>query len=138
MPLVHTLPVRVYYEDTDFSGVVYHANYLRFFERGRSELLRDLGLHHRALFEGAYSGARVGFVVRAMRIEFKAPARMDDLVDVETEIREVRGASAHMDQRIRRDGAVLVTAHVRVAVVASGRAVRFPPEIREALLRALA
>lgn len=137
MAIVHTLPIRVYYEDTDFSGVVYHANYLRFFERGRSELLRTLGLHHRALFEGTDGRARVGFVVRAMAVDFRKPARMDDVVNVETRMREVRGASARMDQRIVRDGAVLVAADVRVAVVAQGRAVRFPPEVKDALGRAL-
>ena len=137
MATVHTLPIRIYYEDTDFSGVVYHANYLRFFERGRSEYLRTMGLDHRALFEGAAGTVPVGFVVRSMAVEFLAPARMDDIVMVETRMREVRGASAHLNQRIVRAGAVLVTADVRIAVVAGGRAVRFPPEIKHALVRGL-
>ena len=137
MAAVHTLPIRVYYEDTDFSGVVYHANYLRFFERGRSEFLRTMGLHHRSLFEGRDGKAPIGFVVRSMAIEFQAPARMDDLVSVETQMLDVRGASARLTQRIRRIDAVLVSADVRVAMVAAGRAVRFPPEVRSALLRAL-
>lgn len=137
MPAAHRFQIRVYYEDTDFSGVVYHANYLRFMERARSELLRELGLHHRALFDGTDDKPPLGFVVRSMHLDFAAPARMDDLLVVETHIQEVGGASVHMNQRILRDEAMLVSADVRVAVVAKGRAVRFPPHMRSMLVRAL-
>ena len=134
MPSPHRWPVRVYYEDTDFSGFVYHANYLRFLERGRSELLRSVGIAHRSLFEPQNGHASFGFVVRTMNIDFVAPAQMDDLLEVETCVREVRGASARMDQRILRNGQVLVSARVRVAAVSSGHATRFPPEIRAVLI----
>lgn len=131
MARLHTIPIRIYYEDTDFSGVVYHANYLRFLERGRTEFLRSLGVHHSALF--APDGATpFNFAVRAVQVDFVAPARMDDVVQIETRVRELRGASAWMAQRILRDGAVLVTADVRVAGVSEGRAARFPAVVRQA------
>ena len=133
----HMFPVRVYYEDTDFSGAVYHANYLRFLERGRSELLRTLGVHHRALFEGAGGRTPFGFVVRALSIDYLAPALMDDDLRVETITIDVRGASVRMAQRILRNDAVLVTADVRIAAVSQGRAVRFPQPVRDAFARAL-
>ena len=96
----HEITIRIYYEDTDFSGLVYHASYLRFMERGRSELLRGLGLHQRALLEGS-TGAPFFFVVRAMDIDFKKPALMDDLVTIETRVKEVGGASVLLDQRVQ-------------------------------------
>ena len=133
----HLFPVRVYYEDTDFSGAVYHANYLRFLERGRSELLRALGVHHRALFEGAGGVAPFGFVVRALSIDYLRPAVMDDDLQVETRTRDIRGASVQMAQRILRGDSVLVTADVRIAAVSNGRAVRFPPAVRAAFEKAV-
>ena len=90
----HVMSVRVYYEDTDFSGIVYHANYLRFMERGRTNHLRLLGAHHLALFEEASAEAPgFAFVVRSMRLEFLKPARMDDALAVVTAPEEVKGAS---------------------------------------------
>src|SRR3954464_7844624 len=90
----HVMAVRVYYEDTDFSGIVYHANYLRFMERGRTNYLRLVGVDHRALFEEAQAEAPgFAFVVRSMQIEFLKPARMDDLLEIVTEPEEVKGAS---------------------------------------------
>jgi tol-pal system-associated acyl-CoA thioesterase len=87
----HVMSIRVYYEDTDFSGIVYHANYLRFMERGRSNHLRLLGTHHRALFEEASAEAPgFAFVVRSMQIEFLKPARMDDVLAVVTARRKSR------------------------------------------------
>lgn len=124
----HRLPIRVYYEDTDFSGLVYHASHLRFMERGRTELLRDLGIHQRALLEGTSGG--LFFVVRSMTIDFKRPALMDDLLIVETAVEEVAGASVALAQRILRDGELLVTAEVKVVAVENGRARRLPPEAR--------
>src|SRR6202162_3026326 len=90
----HFMPVRVYYEDTDFSGIVYHANYLRFMERGRTNYLRLIGAGHRALFDAAEREAPgFAFVVRAMTIEFLKPARMDDVLAVTTEPEVIKGAS---------------------------------------------
>jgi acyl-CoA thioester hydrolase len=126
---VHRLPIRVYYEDTDFSGLVYHASHLRFMERGRTELLRELGLHQRALLEGS-GGAQIFFVVRAMDIDFKKPAHMDDLLTVETEVVDIGAASVSLDQRVMREGETLVAAKVKVACVENGRARRLPDEVR--------
>ena len=100
-PSPHAFPVRVYYEDTDFSGVVYHASYLRFMERGRTEMLRDRGVSQGASL-GSEPGERFGFVVRAMSVDFRRPARMDDLLTVETEIVELGGASMELAQRVMR------------------------------------
>ena len=131
---VHLLPVRVYYEDTDFTGVVYHASYLRFMERGRTDFLRLLGVDHRALFEETEKEAPgFAFVVRAMQIEFLKPARMDDLLTVETRQVEVRGASLTLAQRVLRGDEVLVEAQVRVAFISGGRARRIPQALRVAL-----
>src|SRR5664279_3027782 len=124
----HKLPIRVYYEDTDFSGVVYHASYLRFLERGRTEFLRARGIEHRGIFaEGGAGGFH--FVVRAMTIEFLRPARMDDMISVVTNLSAVRGASIEMGQQIRRGDEVLLTAEVKIAVVAEGKARRIPEEV---------
>ncbi|MCC7346374.1 MAG: tol-pal system-associated acyl-CoA thioesterase [Variibacter sp.] len=133
----HLLPVRVYYEDTDFSGIVYHASYLRFMERGRTEFLRLLGVDHRALFEETEREAPgFAFVVRAMRLEFLKPARMDDVLEIETRPQEVKGASIVLQQRVWRAEVTLVEALVRVAFVSGGKAQRIPKALREALERA--
>lgn len=126
----HRLAIRVYYEDTDFSGVVYHANYLRFLERGRTELLRATGIDQSMLHAETRGFA---FVVRRMAIDYLRPARMDDVIEVETTSREVRGASLRLSQRILRDGEVLVAAEVQVAAVAGGRPVRIPDGLRARL-----
>ncbi|MGD0151233.1 MAG: tol-pal system-associated acyl-CoA thioesterase [Xanthobacteraceae bacterium] len=130
----HVLTVRVYYEDTDFTGVVYHASYLRFMERGRTNHLRLLGADHRALFEETEKEVPgFAFVVRMMNVEFLKPARMDDVLDVITEPKEVKGASITLGQRVERGGEVLVEARVRVACVAGGRAQRIPKPLRVAM-----
>jgi acyl-CoA thioester hydrolase len=130
----HTLIVRVYYEDTDFTGIVYHANYLRFMERGRTNYLRLLGNDHRALFEQTEQEMPgFAFVVRSMTIEFLKPARMDDVLEIVTEPHEVKGASATVRQRIRRGDDLLVEAHVRVAFVSGGRARPIPKALRVAM-----
>jgi acyl-CoA thioester hydrolase len=127
----HVMPVRVYYEDTDFSGIVYHANYLRFMERGRTNYLRLLGTRHAELFARAQGEAPgFAFVVRSMQIEFRKPARMDDLLDVVTVPQEVRGASMLLRQEVRRADDMLVEAQVRVACVAGGRARPIPKALR--------
>jgi acyl-CoA thioester hydrolase len=122
------LGVRVYYEDTDFSGVVYHASYLRFLERGRTEFLRALGIGHRSIFAGA-DGESLHFVVRAMTIEFLRPALMDDSLWVETSIEALGGASIEMRQAILRDAQSLIKARVRIGMVSKGQARRIPPLI---------
>jgi acyl-CoA thioester hydrolase len=130
----HILPVRVYYEDTDFSGVVYHASYLRFMERGRTNYLRLLGVDHRALFaETEREAPGFHFVVRSMTLEFLKPARMDDVLTIVTVPDEVKGASITLHQQVRRDGETLVEARVRVAFVSGGRAQRIPKALRTAM-----
>ena len=130
MSAAHQIPVRVYYEDTDFSGVVYHASYLRFMERGRTELIRALGIEQRELFDGETG---LGFAVRRMLIEFIRPAVMDDALTVETRPTLARGATMELDQRILRGEEVLVTAQVKVACVGGGRARRIPDLLRQRL-----
>lgn len=126
----HRLGVRVYYEDTDFSGFVYHASYLRFLERGRTELLRELAGDQSDLHRDARG---LVFVVRRMSLDFIRPARMDDLLTVVTRTRALRGASMHLTQDVRRGDAVLVSADVTVACVRDGRAVRLPDALRRRL-----
>lgn len=134
MSEAHTIPIRVYYEDTDFSGVVYHASYLRFMERGRTELIRALGIDQRELFEGGEQGrVALGFAVRRMTIDFLKPAVMDDLLIVETVHLAARGATMDLRQTIRRGEEVLVTAEVKVACVGGGRARRIPDALRARL-----
>jgi acyl-CoA thioester hydrolase len=130
------LSVRVYYEDTDFSGLVYHASYLRFMERARTEMLRSLGLDQKALLEGA-AGAPIFFVVRSMDVDFQKPATMDDQLTVETEALELGGASLTLEQRVLRNAELLVCAKVRVVCVEGGRARRLPLEVRAKFERLL-
>jgi acyl-CoA thioester hydrolase len=131
---LHRMQVRVYYEDTDFSGIVYHANYLRFMERGRSNYLRLLGADQRALFAEAESEAPgFAFVVRAMTLEFLKPARMDDLLDIVTKPLEVKGASITLLQEVRRGDVVLLEAKVKVAFISGGRARPIPKALRLAM-----
>jgi acyl-CoA thioester hydrolase len=130
----HEMAVRVYYEDTDFSGIVYHASYLRFMERGRTNYLRLIGADQRGLFEAAEAEEPgFAFVVRSMTIEFLKPARMDDVLNVITVPNEVKGASMTLRQQVMRDGNVLVEASVRVAFVSGGRARPIPKPLRTAM-----
>ena len=130
----HHMQVRVYYEDTDFSGIVYHANYLRFMERGRTNFLRLLGADQRGLFEEAEQEAPgFAFVVRSMTLDFRAPARMDDVLTVTTAPAEVKGASITLAQTVARGADVLVEARVRVAFVSGGRARPIPKALRVAM-----
>ena len=132
----HVMAVRVFYEDTDFSGIVYHANYLRFMERGRTNHLRLLGADHRALFEAAQREAPgFAFVVRSMTIEFLKSARMDDVLEIVTTPHEVKGASITLHQRVMRGDELLIEAHVRVAFVSGGRARPIPQALRTAMRR---
>ena len=128
----HHMQVRVYYEDTDFSGIVYHANYLRFMERGRTNHLRLMGAEQHALFaEAEAETPSFAFVVRSMRIDFLRPARMDDILDVVTWPVAVKGASITLAQEVRRDDHVLVKAEVRVAFISDGRAQPIPKSLRQ-------
>jgi acyl-CoA thioester hydrolase len=126
----HVLPVRVYYEDTDFSGVDYHASYLRFLERGRTDFLRLTGVDQSTLHAG---GEGLTFAVRRIVIDYFRPARMDDVLLVETRAADVRGASLGLAQRILRQGEAIVAADVRVAAIAGGRPARIPDELRALL-----
>jgi acyl-CoA thioester hydrolase len=128
----HHMQVRVYYEDTDFTGIVYHANYLRFMERGRTNHLRLMGAEQHALFAQAEAESPgFAFVVRSMQIDFLKPARMDDILDVVTWPVAVKGASISLTQEVRRDGDLLVKAQVRVAFISDGRAQPIPKSLRE-------
>jgi acyl-CoA thioester hydrolase len=130
----HHMQVRVYYEDTDFSRLVYHANYLRFMERGRTNYLRLLGADHRSLFEDTQNEAPgFAFVVRSMEIDFFRPAFMDDVLDVITTPQEVKGASITLLQQCKRGGDLIVEARVRVAFVSGGKAQRIPKALRVAM-----
>jgi acyl-CoA thioester hydrolase len=130
----HYLTVRVYYEDTDFTGIVYHANYLRYMERGRTNYLRLIGADHRALFEAAEKEAPgFAFVVRSMTLDFLRPARMDDVLEIVTDPQEVKGASITLRQRVMRGDELLVEARVRVAFISDGRARPIPKPLRIAM-----
>jgi acyl-CoA thioester hydrolase len=123
----HRIEVRVYYEDTDFSGAVYHAAYLHFFERGRTEFLRAEGIHHSEL---AREG--IAFAVRSMEIDFPRAAHIDDLLMVETTVAEVSGARLVLDQTISRGGELIATAGVVVVAVRDGKAARLPKGVAAA------
>jgi acyl-CoA thioester hydrolase len=130
MSRTHRFPVRVYYEDTDFSGVVYHASYLRFLERGRTELVRSLGVAQSDLHNET---GGLAFAVRRMLIDFVGAAVMDDVLTVRTRPKDVRGASMILAQDIKQGDRLLVTADVTVAAVRNGRAVRIPDGLRHVL-----
>jgi acyl-CoA thioester hydrolase len=127
---VHRFPVRVYYEDTDAAGIVYYANYLKFIERARTEMMRLYGVEH----EKARRSGGTAFIVRRCAIEYIVPARLDDALVVETRLKELGGATIHLSQDVLRDGTLLVRATVVVACVgAQGRPVRLPAELRSSL-----
>jgi acyl-CoA thioester hydrolase len=127
-PTGHRLKARVYYADTDFSGVVYHARYLEFLERGRSDFLRLAGVHHTELMAGKH-GERIVWVVRRMEIDFVQPARIDDILTVETRTDSISGARIFMAQDLKRGEDLLVHAKVEAAIIGeNGRPKRFPRE----------
>ncbi|MET0748703.1 MAG: tol-pal system-associated acyl-CoA thioesterase [Rhizobium sp.] len=133
----HRLLQRVYYEDTDFSGLVYHARYLHFLERGRTDYLRCLGVEQRELVTADEEG--LVFVVHRMEIDFKGPARMDDVLAIRTVTEKAGGAKMVLTQEIRRDGVLLIAAKVIIAVInAKGRPRRLPEALAEQLLHASA
>ncbi|MFP6741795.1 MAG: YbgC/FadM family acyl-CoA thioesterase [Alphaproteobacteria bacterium] len=124
----HRLAMRVYYEDTDSAGIVYYANYLKFAERGRTEMIRLLGVPHGGRENGA------GFAVRRCQVDYLRPARLDDDIDVWTRVIALSGASAELDQVVRRDGVDLARLVVRLAYVTpAGKPVRLPESFRAAV-----
>lgn len=129
----HVLPVRVYYEDTDFTGIVYHGAYVRFFERARSDFLRKIGIHHSKLADG-YDGTSLAFAVRSMTLDFQKPAKIDDVLEVRTSLAEFKGARIKLDQLIYKNDVLLVSAAVTVAVISSeGKPTRLPPPLADKL-----
>jgi acyl-CoA thioester hydrolase len=126
----YLFPVRVYYEDTDAAGLVYYANYLKFAERARTEMLRRLGVEQ----ERMRAETGLVFVVRRCTVDYLAPARLDDDLIVETRLAELGGASLDLDQDVRRGSAVLVRLAFQIACLGqSGRPQRLPPVLRSAL-----
>ena len=130
----HRLTQRVYYEDTDFSGLVYHARYLHFLERGRTDYLRCLGCEQSTLLTADEEG--LVFVVHRMEIDFKSPARMDDILTITTITEKAGGAKMVLNQEIRRGGTLLISAKVIIAVInGKGRPRRLPDTIAEKFLK---
>lgn len=129
----HRLGVRIYFEDTDAGGIVYHANYLRYAERGRSEALRILGMPHAEMI-GTHGRM---FVVHRAEIDYERPARLDDLITVATRVGQIAAARVMLEQTIRRGAVRLVRIRLMLACVdsASGRAARLPAPMRAALAR---
>lgn len=129
----HSLRQRVYYEDTDFSGLVYHARYLHFLERGRTDYLRCLGVEQRALLTADAEG--LVFVVHRMEIDFRLPARMDDILEIRTVTEKAGGAKMVLVQQILCDGRLLMDAKVIIAVInAAGRPRRLPDALARKFL----
>ena len=130
----HVLPIRVYFEDTDFSGLVYHGSYVRWCERGRSDFLRLIGNDHRALIDGGAGREPSAFVVRRMGLEFLKPARIDEVLQVETRVKATTAATLTLDQRVFRSDTLLFTAEVMVVLIsASGKPLRLSAALRDAL-----
>ncbi len=131
----HVLPVRVYFEDTDFTGLVYHANFLKFCERGRSDFIRLLGVNHTSL-ANPKSGDPAVFVVRRIEIDYLKPAGIDDVLEVVTSCAEIGGATLMLAQEVRRDEMVLARAKVSVVLVSeAGKPQRLGQMVRGALER---
>lgn len=128
----HVLPVRVYYEDTDFTGVVYHGAYVRFFERGRSDCLRTIGVHHAELAAGPEPA---GFAVVRMEVDFRMAARIDDALSIRTGYEALKGPRLFVRQRILRDEQLIAEAVVQAACIdlRTGRARKPPSVLLEAL-----
>jgi acyl-CoA thioester hydrolase len=130
----HVLPIRVYFEDTDFSGLVYHGSYIRWCERGRSDFLRLAGNDHKALIEGTGGREPAAFVVRRMQLEFLKPARIDEVLEATTRVKQTTAATLVLDQRISRGATELFAAEVTVVLVSrSGKPLRLSAALREAL-----
>lgn len=124
----HIFPVQVYWEDTDAGGIVYYANYLKFIERARTDLLRTLSINQQQMM----TEDELNFVVRDCHIEYLVPAKMDDVLEVHTTLNELKGASMRMQQIVLRDGEILNKSMVRVACLKkNGTPARFSPQIKD-------
>jgi acyl-CoA thioester hydrolase len=123
---VHLLPVRIYYEDTDFTGLVYHANYVRYCERGRSDFLRLAGVHHSLLLAEAEP---LGFAVNKLNLEFLKPARIDDALIVRSMFETIKGPRIFITQEIERAGEILVRAEVQVCCISLTGKPKRPPGV---------
>lgn len=131
----HRFPLRVYYEDTDAAGIVYYANYLRYAERARTEMLRTSGFASSRLM--AESGVALG--VRRCNVDYRRPARLDDELEVETRVVRVDGASLELAQTVSRAGEVLVAMELKLGCMTlDGKPARLPGGVRQALLEQLA
>ena len=127
----HVLPIRVYYEDTDFSGVVYHAKYLHFLERGRSEFLRAAGVRHQGMLKTAEP---LVWVVRHIALDYLKPARVDDELTVRSTPKELSGARMQVEQGVWRGDELLVKANVEACVITlDGKPRRIPGDLRKQL-----
>jgi acyl-CoA thioester hydrolase len=120
----HVLPVRVYYEDTDFTGMVYHANYLRFFERGRSDFLRAAGIDHVAL-----AGADTAITLTGINVKFRRPARIDDALVVRTVLAQAEGVRFRFAQTLHRKGEILAEAEAEACCIAMTGKPKRPPAL---------
>jgi acyl-CoA thioester hydrolase len=123
----HITPIRVYYEDTDAAGIVYYANYLKFAERARTEMMRDLsgGRYARMLGDG------MAFIVRRCTVDYAGSAKLDDLVEIHSRVLDVGGASLSAEQTVRRDGERLVDIEVKLGCIGpDGRPARIPADLR--------
>src|SRR5471030_1245678 len=126
----HTFPIRVYYEDTDAASIVYYANYLKFAERARTEMMRDSGSSHAEMMENFDTA----FAVSRCEVDYLKPARLDDLLTLETRVLDVAGAAIRLDQRVLRKGDLLARLIIRIACLNSkGRPQRLPEPVRVAL-----
>jgi acyl-CoA thioester hydrolase len=129
--ITHVLPIRVYYEDTDISGIVYHANYLRYFERGRSEFLRLAGIHHMVMLANSEP---IAWTIRKIDIDYAKAARLDDELEVHTRYTAMSGARLAAIQVVKRAGAELVSAKVEAAIInMDGKPRRIPEDVRAKL-----
>lgn len=134
----HILPVRVYHEDTDFTGLVYHANYLKFCERARSDFVRLAGLSQTGLFGGEGGREPSAFVVRHMEVDYLKPARMDDVLEVVTRVASLGGATMTLVQEVTREGGVLCRARVKIVLLGqSGKVQRMGALVTGSLERFL-
>ena len=130
----HITAVRVYFEDTDFSGIVYHTSYLRWCERGRSDYLRLLGIRHSELASGALGGEPCAFALRRIEADYLKPARIDDILEVHTSAGELSKACLVLKQEMRRGGVPLFRLQAQCVLLSmSGRLLRLPPEITNLL-----
>ncbi len=129
----HVLPIRVYFEDTDFSGLVYHANYLKFCERGRSDFVRSLGVSHKDLFSTKDGGEQSAFAIARLEIDYLRPAHIDDVLEVVSTVGEIGKATMIIHQEVRREETVLARLMVKVVLVNSkGRPMRISALMQEA------